>query len=653
MNNLQATLPAEVIARMGDSKMAPASLEGQTLGKYRVLEPLGRGGMAQVYRAYHPQLDRYVAIKVLRSDLVEDEEFLARFRREARAVAALRHPNIVQVFDFDVHGDIYYMVMELLEGDTLKTRLNDYRARQESMPPGEVVRILLDVLDGLAYAHSEGMIHRDIKPANILLTRRGQAVVADFGIAQIVGGTQYTVSGALMGTLNYMAPEQGLESHSDARSDIYSLGIVYYEMLTQRTPFDADTPLAILMKHLNDPLPLPRQVAPAIPEPFERVVLKALAKRPEERYQSAAEMAQALRQAAEVAGVELPARISLPLSFTTTQSPAESVAVLSGTARQKIADAGFAADDTDGTLGQRLAAERAAKAQAGDEVEELRSALGALGRLVASKTAYGLRRAVAAVEQELAEAPPKEAADQTEAAGGAANQYLSGEATAPSARPGPPESSSPSTPAGGKAWTGWWKPGRGGRRARKLAEGPDFAPRQASSDALDGAPQETQAEERPEVLEARRRGRKMILSAVGLLALANLVAVWLSGALGRWDLFLRVWPMELLLTSVLLCAVMIATRSIWLLIPVGLVWGNGLLFSYYSLTGNWAHWSALWPLEPLLIIGALWLPIRLARHSAQSDLWARRLGMALGAVAISWSVIIGLLAVIVTLLQPA
>jgi tRNA A-37 threonylcarbamoyl transferase component Bud32 len=643
MNNLQSTFPAEVIARMGDNKMAPASLEGRTLGKYRVLEPLGRGGMAQVYRAYHPQLDRYVAVKVLRSDLVEDEEFLSRFQREARAVAALRHPNIVQVFDFDVYGDIYYMVMELLEGDTLKTRLNDYRARGESMPPGEVVRILLDVLDGLAYAHSEGMIHRDIKPANILLTRRGQAVVADFGIAQILGGTQYTVSGALMGTLNYMAPEQGLESHSDARSDIYSLGIVYYEMLTQRTPFDADTPLAILMKHLNDPLPLPRQVAPAIPEPFERVVLKALAKRPEERYQSAAEMAQALRQAAEAAGIELPARISLPLSFTTAQAPAESVAVLSGTAREKIADAGFAADDTDGTLGQRLAAERAAKSQSGAEVEELRSALGALGRLVASKTAYGLRRAVAAVEQELAETPPKEVAGQA-----------AEEATAPSARPGPPVSSSSSTPAGGKVWTGWRKPGRGGRRARKLAEGLGLAPRQASSDALDGAQvEETQVEERPEVLEARRRGRKMILSAVGLLILANLVAVWLSGALDRWDLFVRVWPMELLLTSVLLGAVMIAARSIWMLTPVGLVGGNGLLFSYYSLSGNWQHWSALWPLEPLLIVGTVWLTIRLARHSTQPDLWARRLGFVLGAVAISWSVIVGFLGVIVTILQPA
>ena len=286
--------------------MAPLSLEGQSLGKYRILEPLGRGGMAQVYKAYHPQLDRYVAVKILRSDLVEEEEFLARFRREARAVAALRHPNIVQIFDFDVQNDLYYMVMELLEGDTLKAYLNSLRIRNEKLPLGETVRIFTDVLAGLAYAHGEGIIHRDLKPANIMLTRRGQAVLTDFGIAQIVGGTQYTVSGALMGTLSYMAPEQGLDGHSDARSDIYSLGIAYYEALTGTVPFDADTPLAILMKHINDPLPLPRKADPTIPESFERVALTALAKRPEDRFQSANEMAERLLAAAKETGIEIP-----------------------------------------------------------------------------------------------------------------------------------------------------------------------------------------------------------------------------------------------------------------------------------------------------------------------------------------------------------
>ena len=340
------------------------SLEGQKLGKYTILEPLGSGGMARVYRAYHPKLDRYVAVKVLRSDLVDDSTFLSRFRQEAQAVAALRHPNIIQVFDFDVDDDLYYMVMELLDGDSLHTRLNDYRIRGDQMPYGEMVRILLDVLDGLDYAHAEGMIHRDIKPANILLTKKGQAVLADFGIAQIIGSTQHTVSGALLGTLNYMAPEQGMKGTCDARSDIYSMGIVFYEMLTQQPPYDADTPLAILMKHVNDPLPVPHQIDPTIPVTLERVVLKALSKEPDERFQTAAEMAQTLRQAAEEADIELPSRISLPLSFSTVQAPAESVAVISGTARGQLADATFAAEETDASLGPKLEVELAALKEA-------------------------------------------------------------------------------------------------------------------------------------------------------------------------------------------------------------------------------------------------------------------------------------------------
>jgi tRNA A-37 threonylcarbamoyl transferase component Bud32 len=309
--------------------------------------------MARVYRAYHTHLERYVALKVLRADLVDDPRFLARFRREAQAVAKLRHPHIVQVFDFDVEEDLYYMVMEMLEGDTLKTRLNDYRVRGEQMAPGEVARILLDVLDGLSYAHGQGVIHRDIKPANILLTKEGDAVVADFGIAQMIGGTRHTSTGMLMGTLEYMAPEQGLKNQSDARSDLYSLGILFYEMLTQQTPFAADTPLAVLMKHLHDPLPLPRQVAPEIPEPFERIVLKAVAKEPEARYQEANEMAQALRAAVDELGIVLPA-LPRPFTFSTEEAPSDSVAVFSGKARERLAEEDFAGDETDVTLGAQL-----------------------------------------------------------------------------------------------------------------------------------------------------------------------------------------------------------------------------------------------------------------------------------------------------------
>jgi len=337
--------------------MAPQKLEGMNLGKYQLREQLGHGGMASVYRAYHPQLDRFVAIKVLRGELVDDPEFLARFQREAKIVASLRHANVVQVYDADVQEDIYYMVMEQLEGDTLKARLHDYHVREEQMPIGEVVRVMLDVLNGLAYAHSEGMVHRDLKPANIMLTRRGQAVITDFGIAQMVGATRYTLSGALMGTLNYMAPEQGMQNQSDARSDLYSLGIVLYEMLTGKPPFDADTPLAILMKHVNEPLPMPPTTGVVIPEAFERILLKVLSKNPDDRYQTAAEMAQAIRAAAEEAAVQLPDRISLPLTTSVVAAAAaEPISVISGTARKSITNTDFAKDQTDAVPDAKAAA---------------------------------------------------------------------------------------------------------------------------------------------------------------------------------------------------------------------------------------------------------------------------------------------------------
>ena len=320
--------------------MSRSNLEGITLGKYRILEPLGRGGMAQVYKAYHPQLDRYMAIKILRSDLVENDEFLTRFRQEAHAVSGLRHANIVQVFDFDVQEDSYYMVMELLEGNTLRALLNDYRIRNQRMPLTQVVQIIKDVLSGLSYAHAEGLTHRDIKPANIMLNKKGQAVLTDFGIAQIIGSTQHTVTGALMGTLNYMAPEQGLKGESDNRSDIYSLGIVFYEMLTGYTPFDADTPLAILMKHLNDPLPIPTQVDPTLPPALEMIVLKALAKDPDDRFQTADEMAEALRHATDNLSTDERPVVLPPGGF-----PQQ--AVFSGTSRKQITDHRFADVDTD------------------------------------------------------------------------------------------------------------------------------------------------------------------------------------------------------------------------------------------------------------------------------------------------------------------
>lgn len=609
--------------------MILTSLEGQTLGKYRVLEPLGAGGMARVYRAYHPQLDRYVAIKVLRSDLTDDEEFLARFQREARAVAGLRHPHIVQVYDFDVQDNLYYMVLELLEGDTLKVRLADYRRRNERLPWGEMARILLDVLDGLAYAHSEGMVHRDIKPANILLSGRGQAVLADFGIAQIVGGTRHTASGAVMGTLNYIAPEQGFEGRSDARSDLYSLGIVFYEMLTQRTPFEADTPLAILMKHLNDPLPLPRQIDPAIPASFERVVLKVLAKNAEDRYQNAAEMAQAVYQAAIEAGCELPTRVSLPLSFTTSEAPAEPVAVFSGTAREKIAETGFAADDTDANLSQHLAAERSggdptSSAEGEPSVkalgQELFSAVGELGRVVMGQVVQGLREAARTAEGSSAQAI-REAAKSTEKA-------LAAGKTTPSIpteeRPAAPKTFS-QAPA--VDWDGQYAAEAIDRHtARKMRR----AARKMERAALE-----------MEQSDGACGGvARSIFSALTLLVVVNLGLFWVAGAADRWAIYEIGWPIQLFLLSMALCMIMIAVGRSGMLIPIGLIFGNGIILSYYSLTGHWEHWTYLWPLEVLLVIGVIWLTVSVSGRGKFSRRFSRLIGWVLWLLAAGMSYVI-------------
>jgi hypothetical protein len=253
--------------------------------------------MADVYKAYQPGLDRYVAIKVLHSFLAEDEDFVGRFEREATAVAKLRHPNIVQVIDFDHEGDLYYMVMEFIDGPTLKAELKEHSRMGQPFDPKEAARILTAIGNAVDYAHRRGMVHRDLKPANIMFTSEGQPVLTDFGIAKIVGAKRYTVTGAVSGTPAYMSPEQGQGERGDERSDIYSLGVILYEMATGRVPFDADTPFAIIMKHIKDPLPLPRQVSPQLPESVERVILKTLSKNPDDRYQTAGEMARALQQA--------------------------------------------------------------------------------------------------------------------------------------------------------------------------------------------------------------------------------------------------------------------------------------------------------------------------------------------------------------------
>lgn len=264
--------------------------------------------MAEVYKAYHPGLDRCVAIKVLHPFLAEEEDFLTRFQREARSVASFRHPNIVQVydFDFDPESNSYYMVMEFVDGPNLKTRLRELGEAGELMPLEEAVHIALSVADALDYAHRHGMVHRDIKPANIMLTSTGQVILSDFGIARMINTTTLTASGAMVGTPAYMAPEQGLGKVGDKRSDIYSLGVVLYQMVTGKLPFDADTPLGIVLKHINAPLTPPTLLNPDLPPGIEAVITRALAKDPDQRYQNAADFAADLRKALAGEPITLP-----------------------------------------------------------------------------------------------------------------------------------------------------------------------------------------------------------------------------------------------------------------------------------------------------------------------------------------------------------
>ncbi len=254
---------------------------GETVGPYRVIEQLGQGGMATVYKAYHPALDRYVALKVLHPAFREDASFLMRFQREAKVIARLEHPNIVPIYDYAEHMGQPYLVMKFIEGETLKARL-----ARGPLSPEEALHILQAVGAALAHAHRQGILHRDIKPSNILLAPKGEVYLADFGLARIaeLGATTLSAD-MLLGTPHYISPEQGQGRRDlDAGTDIYSLGVVLYEIVVGRVPFTADTPFSIVHDHIFKPLPLPRSVNPRVPEAVERVLLKALAKERADRY---------------------------------------------------------------------------------------------------------------------------------------------------------------------------------------------------------------------------------------------------------------------------------------------------------------------------------------------------------------------------------
>ncbi|RMF37771.1 MAG: response regulator [Chloroflexi bacterium] len=263
---------------------------GHRIGRYEILEELGRGAMGIVYKARDPNIDRIVALKVLHPTLSAYPELQQRFRREARSAGRLVHPNIVIVFDAAEDRGTSFLVMEYLDGPTLAAVIE----REGPLSVPRSVQIAIQTCDALDYAHQQGVIHRDIKPSNIILLPGDQVKITDFGIAKLVEGPQLTRTG-IVGTFNYMSPEQAMEKPVDHRADIYSLGIVLFEMLTGRVPFQADTPVAVALKHISEPLPLPRTLNPAIPPALEAILLKATAKDQEERYQTAGEMAAALR----------------------------------------------------------------------------------------------------------------------------------------------------------------------------------------------------------------------------------------------------------------------------------------------------------------------------------------------------------------------
>lgn len=285
------------------------NLTGKQFKDYKIMASIAEGGMAAVYKAYQPHLDRYVAVKVLPRQYALEHQFVERFRREAKTLARLQHPRILPIYDYGIEGEYFFLVMPYIDGGDLT-----HQMQKSALPLEQIGQIVTQIGDALDYAHTQGVIHRDLKPNNILVDQRGNCFLSDFGLAKIAeeSSSKLTSSGLIIGTADYMSPEQGLGQGVDSRTDIYSFGVILYELVTGEVPFKADSPTAVIIKTIQEPLRPPRQLNPDLPEAVEEVIMVACAKQPEDRFATVHELVQAFQAALQGVSPTIPARAMGP-----------------------------------------------------------------------------------------------------------------------------------------------------------------------------------------------------------------------------------------------------------------------------------------------------------------------------------------------------
>jgi len=270
-----------------------AFIRGEAVGQYHIQEQLGQGGMAIVYKAYHPALDRHVAIKVMDAALSKEPGFLERFKREARVIGRLDNSHIVPVYDFDEHNNQPYIVLKFIDGQTLRERM-----KASPLLKSEIIKIIISVGNGLQYAHNRGVLHRDIKPSNVLIGNNGKVYLTDFGLARIVESSSNLTGDMLIGTPHYISPEQAISSESiDEGTDIYSFGVMIYEMVVGCLPFESDSPFSVIEDHLYKLPPPPTSIKPDLSPEIELVITKALAKKRDNRYLQVIDLVNAFKKA--------------------------------------------------------------------------------------------------------------------------------------------------------------------------------------------------------------------------------------------------------------------------------------------------------------------------------------------------------------------